>query len=65
MEFDTIRRLGIIVQDVEGLVTDASYIADLHLIVVRAGLDHQTREYCADWLLSEVCSAPWPSRAES
>jgi hypothetical protein len=57
MEFELLRRLGILVEDVEGLPVDASYIAELHLVVVKAGLDHATREWCADWLLPEVCGA--------
>jgi hypothetical protein len=64
MEFDLCRRLGVIVQDVEGLSTPASYIADLNLIVVRSGMSHEAREYCASWLLSEVTPARMPSRSE-
>jgi hypothetical protein len=64
MEFDTLRRLGVLVQDVEGLSTPASYIADLNLIVVRSGMSHEAREYCASWLLSELTLAPTPSRVE-
>ena len=55
VEFGLLRALGVIVQEVPGLRTNASYIADLGLVVVRAGLDHSMREWCADWLLSEVC----------
>jgi hypothetical protein len=64
MEFDLCRRLGIIVQDVEGLSTSASYIAELNLIVVRAGLSHEDRECCASYLLSELTLAPMQSRVE-
>jgi hypothetical protein len=64
MEFRLLRALGVLVEDIEGLPVDASYIAELHLVVVRAGLDHETREYCADWLLPEVSGARSPSPAE-
>jgi hypothetical protein len=64
VEFDMARRLGVTVVEVEGLPVDASYIVDLNLVVVRAGLDHATREWCADWLLPEVCAAPSPSTAK-
>jgi hypothetical protein len=60
MEFSILRRMGVLVEYVEDLPVDASYIAELHLVVVRAGLDRETREYCADWLLAEVCVAPSP-----
>jgi hypothetical protein len=54
VEFRLLRALGIIVKDVEDLPVEASYIPDLRLVVVRAGLDRETREWCADWLLPEV-----------
>ena len=54
MQFDLIRALGVIVQDVPGLNTPASYIAALGLVVVRRELSPEAREHCADYLLSEV-----------
>lgn len=63
MEFDLFRRMGVIVQDVPDLCTPASYIAEINLVVVRAGLSHEAREHCASYLLSEVIPARMPSPA--
>jgi hypothetical protein len=65
VEFDLLERMGVLVQDVVGLSTPASYIAELNLVVVRAGMSHEAREHCAMYLLSEVIPALTPSRSES
>lgn len=65
MEFDLIRRMGVLVQDVPDLCVEASYIAEINLVVVRAGLDHSDRLYCAEYLQAEIAWAQSPSAAES
>jgi hypothetical protein len=65
VEFTLLRALGVIVKDVEDLPVEASFVAELNLVVVRAGLDHATREWCADWLLPEVSGELSQSRAKS
>lgn len=54
MEFDIVRQLGVTVIEVEGLPRLVSYVDDVGVVLVRAGLDHAMREHCARWLLSEV-----------
>jgi hypothetical protein len=64
MEFDLLRRLGIEVVEAPALCVPGAYVAPLNLVVVRAGMSHAAREYCAQYLLSEVSLAPEPSPAE-
>lgn len=64
VEFSAIRAAGVIVQEVPHLCTDASYIAEINLVVVKAGLDHSTRQWCAEYLLPDVL-AHSPSPADS
>jgi hypothetical protein len=64
VEFDLLRRMGVVVQDVPGLCTPASYIAEINLVVVRSGMSHEAREHCAAWLLSEVIPARMQSPVE-
>ena len=65
MEFDTLKRLGVEVVEVRELCVPGAYIAPLNLAVVRAGMTHEAREYCAGYLLSEAFRAPLPSALES
>lgn len=59
MEFELIRRMGVIVTEVDAqLPKAAAYIDDLNLVVFRSDLTHQEREECADRLLVEVCRGP-------
>lgn len=67
MEFDLVRRLGVKVVELDGLVEDVCYVDDVQTIdrdgtrtlgvaLIRSGLPCQARRDVADWLLSEVAT---------
>lgn len=52
-EFDLIQALGVEAIEAPALSVPGIYIAPYNLVAIRAGLSHEAREYCADYLLSE------------
>lgn len=72
MEFDLVRRLGVLVDEREDLEDDVCYVDNVRLVdedghrwtglaLIRKGLPAQTRREVADWLLSEVATTSVPA----
>lgn len=62
MEFDLVRRIGVLVVEVPGLDVDVAYVSRHHVAMVNADLTHIAREHAADWVLAEATRDPLATR---
>lgn len=56
MQYDTCRRFGIHVVEVDGLDDEVVYVEGHSVALVRAGLDPDVQAWASGWILSEALS---------